>query len=73
MAGITAAMAQTQLDHWISISTSIGANKSVTIDDRVFTKHDLSQVTEQIDYWNRMLCRLSRGSGVSLSRIIVND
>lgn len=73
MAGIDLATAQTHLDKWLSIAEGLDAQLSVSFEGRSYTRSSLSQINDQIDYWDRQVRRLSRGSAVSVTRVIVND
>ena len=73
MAGITLEQAQTRLDALMNATTTSTGEKSVSINGRTVVYHDPDKLHAEIDYWNRMVIRLSRGSGVSLSRVVVHD
>lgn len=73
MAGISLAVAQAQLDQWIEAQATVSPTRSTTVGDTVVTFHDLDQITRQIDYWNRMVMRLSRGSGIAAQRVVIHD
>lgn len=74
MAGIDLATAEAKLSELLTAQSTILSNgKYVAHNGRALTNHDLSDIQYQIDYWNRMVQRLSRGSGVSCQRVIIND
>lgn len=73
MAGIDLATAQTKLDFWLEVDANGGAAKSGSSSGRAVTYHDPDQVRRNIEYWNRKVQALSRGSGVSATRMVVND
>lgn len=78
MAGITLATAQSELDRWISLQSEVTPERSISVDDgnggqMVVTYHDLDRIERMIDFWDRKVRMLSRGSGVGVSRMVVND
>lgn len=73
MAGITLAQAQSNLDQWLTAQATVSVEKSVSIEGRTVTYHDLEMITKMVDYWNRMVLRLSRGSGITVHQVVVND
>lgn len=73
MAGIDLATAQTHLDLWLGISSSLNSARSVTHNNRTYTRDDLDSINRTIDTWDRRVQRLSRGSAVSVQRVVVND
>ena len=67
MAGITLAQAEAQLATWITVSEDIAANgQSTAILGRQFTAANLSEVREQIDYWDRKARELAANSAGGL-------
>lgn len=73
MAGIDLATAQSQLDRWITAQANVSPVRSVTVGDETITYHDLDRIDKMIDFWNRKVMRLSRGSGISVGQVVVND
>lgn len=77
MAGITLAMAQTQLDLWIGASTAAAGSQSYAIDvggdRRELSRVPAAEIRKNIDYWNGKVIELSRRTaGRSRSRYIRN-
>ena len=72
MSGIDLATANEKLTAWLAAETEVMDGKSYTIAGRAYTNHDLSAIREQIDYWDRKVIRLSRGSSIGAHRLIVN-
>lgn len=70
MAGIDAVTAQAHLDIWLEADLKLAQGQSVSIGGRALTMAD---TINKIKYWQRELQRASRGSGVSVQQIIVND
>ena len=73
MAGIDLATAQAQLDRWITAQANVTPERSITVDGDTVTYHDLDRIERMINFWDRKVRMLSRGSGVSLQQVIVND
>lgn len=62
MAGITLEQAQAKLDGWIKAEEELQVSQSYRLPDgRQVTKADLGEIGRRIEYWNRMVIRLSRG------------
>lgn len=66
MAGITLAQAEAKLSTWLAAEEKCAAKQSYTISSsggsRTLTFADLSDIREQIDYWQGHVTRLSRAS-----------
>lgn len=62
MAGITLAEAQAQLTQWLAALDAIALNQSYSIAGRSLSRADLSDVREQVDYWDQKVKRLSNRS-----------
>lgn len=73
MAGIDLATAEANLQRWIDAQAEVSLNRTVTIGDRTVSQHDLGAIESMIEFWNRQCKALSRGSGVSVQRMTVND
>lgn len=73
MAGITAAIAETNLQLYLDAQATVATGRSFTVGDRVLSMHNLDEIRGMIDFWDRRCRRLSRGSGVAVGRVIVND
>lgn len=64
MAGITLAQAEAQLATWLAASTAVAAKQSYTIGSRTLTLANSREIREQIEYWDRKVKQLDRGSTV---------
>lgn len=73
MAGIDLATAQAQLDKWITAQAGVSPVRSIEVDGESISYHDTDRIERMIEYWNRWVLRLSRGSGISAQQMIVND
>jgi hypothetical protein len=65
MSGITLAQAQAQLD--ALLAAQVGAELTVRFGERSVTYQSMEDLLKAIDYWNRMVTQLRRGSRVSYS------
>jgi hypothetical protein len=70
---ITLQQAQQQLDAWLAASLAVSKGVSYRIGTRQLTRADASQIQSQITYWEAKVDRLTRGSGVLLTRIVPRD
>lgn len=73
MAGIDLAIAQSNLEHWLAIDAASGVVKSGSGSGRSATYHDPEQIRRQLDYWNRKVIELSRGSRIAATRVVIHD
>jgi len=72
MAGITLALAQTQLDLWLAADAAVAGNQSYTISNRSLTRADAAEITAKIEYWNSWVQKLKRSaSGRGRTRYVV--
>ncbi|WP_440640268.1 DUF6148 family protein [Bradyrhizobium sp. PUT101] len=77
MAGITLAQAQAQLEAWLAASIAVASNQSYEIDtgngSRKLQRADAGAIQQQIDYWQRMVSKLtsSAAGGRRRTRYIV--
>lgn len=62
MAGITLAQAEAQLALWLTASEKVAAKQSYSIGGRSLTLADLSDIQQQIEYWDRQVKILSRAA-----------
>lgn len=62
MAGITLAQAEAKLAQWMEAEEALQVSQSYTLENgHQVTKADLDQIGRRIDYWHKMVIRLSRG------------
>jgi len=73
MAGIDLSTAQTKLTFWLSVEEKIGAGQRVAFEGRDLSRANLSEVGDRIDFWDRKVKSLSRGSGISTQRMVLED
>jgi hypothetical protein len=65
MAGITLAQAEAKLTEWMSADTAVSTGQEYSIAGRSLTRANAKEIRDNIDYWNTMVQRLSRG-GISV-------
>jgi len=63
MAGITLKEAERHLKTWLAAELEIATSQSYKIGTRMLTRADLSQVREQIKYWQRQVAELEAANG----------
>lgn len=73
MAGITLTQAQENLDKWMTIAAGLSEALTVKHEGVLHTRDNLDSITKMIDYWEKKVNRLSRGSGISVQRIVICD
>lgn len=73
MSAIALSTAQSHLETWLAAELAVADGKSFAVAGRSYSNHDLPQIRESIEFWDRRVTRLSRGSGVSMQRIVVRD
>jgi hypothetical protein len=61
MAGITLAQAEAKLTLWLAADDAVASNQSYDIAGRSYTRADAETISKNIDKWNRIVQRLSRG------------
>ncbi len=62
MAGITLAQAEAKLTDWMAAEDALQVSQSYRLQSgHQVTKADLDMIGRRIEYWNRMVQRLSRG------------
>lgn len=66
MAGITLAQAEAQLAAWLDAGIKTAAGQSVTIGTKQVTRANAAEITNQINFWDGQVKRLSRGGGISV-------
>ena len=72
MAGITLQIAQSHLDTWLAAEEAVSLGQSFAHKGNALTRADLAVIGSRIDYWNKHVERLTRGSGIAVQRIILN-
>lgn len=74
MAGITLETAQKHLDAWLEAELTVTTGQSYTIGSRVLTRANLTEIRNEIDYWNKKVIALDnmkKASGRNRVRRIV--
>lgn len=67
MAGITLAQAEAKLTAWLTAEEALQTAQSYELQGGIrVTRADLDQIAQRIDYWNRQVQTLSRGSGIRI-------
>lgn len=69
MAGITLATAEAKLATWLAAEEKVAAGQSYSIGGRSLTRANLSEIREQINFWNSHAERLSASGGRSGMRV----
>lgn len=72
MAGITLQIAQDKLTTWLAAEEAVSLGQSFAHKGNMLTRANLRDIRDQIDYWQKHVERLTRGSGISVQRIILN-
>ena len=57
--GSTLEIANEHLEAWLNAEQEVSVNQSYTIAGRSFTRADLGEIREQIDYWRNMVAELN--------------
>jgi len=74
MAGITLEQAEAQLALWLEASTKVAAKQSYSIAGRSLTLADLSDINDQIQFWDGQVKKLARAAnGRGRVRYVVNQ
>ena len=77
MAGITLKIAQKHLNAWLEAELQVTTNQSYTIGSRSLTRADLSDIREQIVFWEGKVAQLKnqqqRGGRNRIIRIVPRD
>jgi hypothetical protein len=58
MAGITLEIAQKHLNAWLEAELIVTTGQSYTIGSRVLTRANLTEIRNEIDYWNKKVVAL---------------
>lgn len=53
------ATAQQKLDLWLAAEAAVASGQAYTIEGRSLTRANLAQITERIQYWQRVVDTLS--------------
>lgn len=77
MAGITLKIAEKHLNAWLEAELQVTTNQSYTIGSRSLTRADLSDIREQIVFWEGKVAQLKnqqqRGGRNRIIRIVPRD
>ena len=77
MAGITLKIAQKHLNAWLEAELEVTTNQSYTIGSRSLTRADLSDIREQIAFWEGKVAALEnlekRGGRNRIIRVVPRD
>ena len=77
MAGITLKIAKKHLNAWLEAELEVTTNQSYTIGSRSLTRADLSDIREQIVFWESKVAQLEnqqkRGGRNRIIRIVPRD
>lgn len=58
MAGITLEVAKKHLDTWLEAESEVAINQAYTIGGKSFTRANLSEIRQQIEYWSNKVAQL---------------
>ena len=77
MAGITLKIAKKELNAWLEAELEVTTNQSYTIGSRSLTRADLSDIREQIAFWEGKVAALEnqekRGGRNRIIRVVPRD
>lgn len=77
MAGITLETAQRHLDAWLEAELTVKNGQSYTIGSRVLTRANLTEIRNEIDYWNTKVIALDNvkktGGRNRVRRVVPRD
>ncbi|MCI8935213.1 MAG: hypothetical protein HFE80_12055 [Clostridiaceae bacterium] len=77
MAGITLKIAKKHLNAWLEAELEVTTNQSYTIGSRSLTRADLSDIREQIAFWEGKVAALEnqekRGGRNRIIRVVPRD
>lgn len=77
MAGITLKIAKRHLNAWLEAELEVTTNQSYTIGSRSLTRADLSDIREQIAFWEGKVAALEnlekRGGRNRIIRVVPRD
>ncbi len=77
MAGITLKIAKKHLNAWLEAELEVTTNQSYTIGSRSLTRADLSDIREQITFWEGKVAALEnlekRGGRNRIIRVVPRD
>lgn len=77
MAGITLKIAKKHLNAWLEAELEVTLNQSYTIGSRSLTRADLSEIREQIAFWDGKVSALEnlekRGGRNRIIRVVPRD
>ena len=63
MAGITLAQAESKLTTWLAAIDAIATGQSYSFAGRSLSRANLSDAQAQVEYWDRMVKKLSKSGG----------
>lgn len=63
MATISLAQAQAHLDAWMAADLAVATGQSYTIGSRTLHRTNAKEIRDSVNYWQRYVSNLSRGSG----------
>lgn len=77
MAGITLEIAKEKLKIWLAAEEELAINQSYTIGGKTFTRADLAEVAQRIEYWNNKVISLEntkkKGGRNRVYRVVPRD
>lgn len=77
MAGITLEIAREKLKIWLAAEEELAINQSYTIGGKTFTRADLAEVAQRIEYWNNKVISLEnskkKGGRNRVYRVVPRD
>jgi|SaaInl4_150m_RNA_FD_contig_121_13634_length_12484_multi_3_in_0_out_0_1 hypothetical protein len=59
--------AQTMLDLWVAAGQAVSRSQSYTIGSKTFTRSDAATIEANINKYNSLVSKLTRGGGVRLT------
>lgn len=77
MTGITLEIAKEKLKIWLAAEEELAINQSYTIGGKTFTRADLAEVAQRIEYWNNKVITLEnakkKGGRNRVYRVVPRD
>lgn len=67
MPGISQAQAEAKLALWLDAEEKVAGGQAYSIAGRSLTRADLKSIRETLDYWNKKVISLSRGTNGRIS------
>jgi hypothetical protein len=70
VAGITLAIAETQLTESLAALSKVRSGQRCVLNGKDLTRADMAAIQKDVDYWDRQVSRLSRTGGMRASQVV---